>query len=66
MYAIGTIAVPVMTAKSNYNNFISHVFTTTMPGKKQEKERKRKEAAAMCQDITRYIKKAKQVGGGWR
>ena len=33
-----------------------------MPGKKQEKERKRKEAAAMCQDITRYTKKAKQVG----
>ncbi|KAL5493440.1 hypothetical protein EMCRGX_G014623 [Ephydatia muelleri] len=30
--------------------------------KKQEKERKRKEAGAMCQDITRYTKKAKQVG----
>ena len=33
-----------------------------MPGKKQENERKRKKAAAMCQDITRYTKKAKQVG----
>ena len=33
-----------------------------MPGKKQEKERKRKEAAAMCQDITRYTKKASRWG----
>ena len=33
-----------------------------MPGKKQENERKRKKAVAMCQDITRYTKKAKQVG----
>ena len=32
-----------------------------MPGKKAG-ERKRKEAAAMYQDITRYTKKAKQVG----
>ncbi|WP_196301704.1 hypothetical protein, partial [Streptococcus pneumoniae] len=30
--------------------------------KRLEKERKKNEAAAMCQDITRYTKKAKQVG----
>ena len=33
-----------------------------MPGKKAGERKKRKEAAAMCQDITRYTKKAKQVG----
>ena len=33
-----------------------------MPGKKAGERIKRKEAAAMCQDITRYTKKAKQVG----
>ena len=48
--ACANYAVPVMTAK---DHFVSrhcsclHVFTTTMPGKKHEKERKREEAAAM-------------------
>ena len=36
------------------------MFTITMPCRK--KGRRKKKAAAMCQDITRYTKKAKQVG----
>ena len=32
-----------------------------MPGKKHEKERKRKEVAAICQDITMFIKKTKSI-----
>ena len=57
-------AVPVMTAKCKLITLphITRVHNYTMPGKKQEKERKMKEAAAMCQDIIRYTKKAKQVG----
>ena len=48
-------AVPVMTAKCKLITLphITRVHNYTMPGKKQEKERKRKEAAAMCQDIPR-------------
>ena len=50
-----------MTAKCS---LITLPHVTRARNKRQEKEKKRKEAAAMCrrQDITRYTKKAKQVG----
>ena len=41
------------------NNFASR---HTCQEKKAGERKKRKEAAAMCQDIIRYTKKAKQVG----
>ena len=54
MYDCAYTRTTVMTAKcklitlSESLTSLFCLFTTTMPGKKQEKERKRKEATAMC------------------